>query len=389
VPSDQLLNALKSIRSVNSAFSRPNWAQIDISALRHNARVLANQAAPAQLVAVIKAGAYGHGAYHIANALKNEPHIKFFGVASVDEGSQLRSLGITTPILLLSAILPEEAEEVIRVDLTPTVFTLETANAVSKSAGASGKIASVHFKVDTGMGRLGVHYSEAIERFEQIAALPNLKITGIYTHMACADEVEDDLTPLQLARFNHVVRQLGAKLENPLLKHVANSATLLRYPESRFDLVRPGLALYGVHPCPEFCESIDLKPVMTWKSRVTNVKTIRKGESVSYGAIWKAPKDSRIAVVACGYADGYFRSLGNCGEVLVGEYPQQNRGKVVGRVTMDQILVDVTEISCNLGDEVTLFGANLPVEEVASQAGTISYELLCSVSSRVPRVVIP
>jgi alanine racemase len=376
---------------VNSAFSRPNWAQIDLGALKHNARVLAGLAAPANLVAVIKAGAYGHGAYHVANALKNEPHVQFFGVASVDEGSQLRSLGVTTPILLLSAILPEEADEVIRVDLTPTVFTLETAMAISKAAAAQGKVATVHFKVDTGMGRLGVHYDQATQRFEQLSALPHLKITGIYTHMACADEVEDELTPLQIARFNGSVQQLEAKFGNSfnLLKHGANSATLLRYPEARFDLVRPGLALYGVHPCPELCQPVDLKPVMTWKSRITNLKTVRQGESVSYGAIWKAPKDSRIAVVACGYADGYFRSLGNCGEVLIGESSSQKRAKVVGRVTMDQILLDVSQISCNLGDEVTLFGANLPVEEVASLAGTISYELLCSVSARVPRVVIP
>jgi alanine racemase len=376
---------------VNSAFSRPNWAQIDLGALKHNARLLAGLAAPANLVAVIKAGAYGHGAYHVANALKNEPYIKFFGVASVDEGSQLRALGVTTPILLLSAILPEEAEEVIRVDLTPNVFTLETATAVSKAAIAQGKTAAVHFKVDTGMGRLGVHYAEALQRYEEVATLPNLKIGGIFTHMASADEVEDDLTPLQIARFKQILQQLEARPAGrpDLLKHGANSATLLRYPEACFDLVRPGLALYGVHPCPELCPPVDLQPVMTWKSRITNIKTIRQGESVSYGAAWKAPRDSRIAVVPCGYADGYFRSLGNRGEVLIGEFSQQKRAKVVGRVTMDQILVDVSQISCKLGDEVTLFGANLPVEEVASLAGTISYELLCSVSARVPRVVIP
>ena len=370
--------------SVNSpVFSRPNWAHIDLNALAHNARVLASNAAPARLICVIKANAYGHGAEAVAQTLSQLPFVEMLAVASVDEGAQLRARGIETPVLLLSALLPAEAESAAQHDLTPTIWTAQLAAAWSEAARKVGRALPAHFKVDTGMARLGVHWCEAPRRWRALQRFPNIEWRGVYTHLACADEDEDELSDLQLQRFAQFLGE--AEIAENVLKHTGNSAAQLRYQMSHFDAVRPGLALYGAHPCAQLCEdSVELKPVMTRKSRVTALREVAAGESVSYGATWRAPRASRVAVVACGYADGYLRALSNRGEVIIGGA----RFPVVGRVTMDQIMVDVTAATASIciGDEVILWGAGLPIEEVAARAGTISYELLCAVSARVPRV---
>lgn len=330
-------------------------------------------------MAVCKANAYGHGALEVARALEPLPEVALFGVASVDEGVSLRDGGIAAPILLLSALLPEEAEAVVRHDLMATVWTREVAAALDAAARRQNKRARVHFKTDTGMGRLGANWCDAPRAWQQVRVCERLDIAGIYTHFACADE-DSDFTDAQLQRFERVCQEIGPPQN--IFKHAANSAGALRYPRARFDLVRPGLALYGAHPCRELGPELDLRPVMTWQARITALKYVAAGQSVSYGASWMAPRASRLAVVPAGYADGYFRSLSNRGEVLV----RGQRCPVVGRVTMDQILVDVTEARAQIGDAATLWGQGLPVEEVAARAGTISYELLCAVSSRVPRV---
>lgn len=362
-------------------FSRPNWAEIDLDALRHNAQLLAAHSAPARLVGVIKAGAYGHGALEVAQTLQALPQIAMLGVASVDEARSLRENGITAPILLLSAILPEEAPAVVRHNLTATVWSLEVASALNRAAAAEGRRVPIHFKVDTGMSRLGASWCGASQAFRGVAGQAHLEIVGLYTHFACADE-ESELTDIQLQRFREFCAEVP--LPNGVLRHTSNSAGALRYPAAHLDLVRPGIALYGAHPCPELGPELDLRPVMTWKARITALKKVPRGQSVSYGATWIAPRDSNIAVVPVGYADGYLRALSSRGEVFL----NGARCLVVGRVTMDQIMVDVSGVSSQIGDEVTLFGRNLPVEEVASQAQTISYELLCAVSGRVPRVYV-
>ena len=365
------------------SFSRPNWAHINLDALQHNTRVLAQHAAPARLICVVKANAYGHGALPIARVLAELPFVEMLAVASVDEGAELRAGGIEKPILLLSALLPAEVAGAAEADLTPTIWTSELAAAWNDAAQKIGRALPAHFKVDTGMARLGVHWCEAAERWRELQSFPNIEWRGVYTHMACADDENDELTGLQLQRFERFLDE--ANIGAHILKHTGNSATQLRYKRSHFDAVRPGLALYGAHPCADLCEnSVELKPVMTRLSRVTALREVKAGATVSYGATWLAPRDSVIAVVACGYADGYLRALSNCGEVLIG----QTRCPVVGRVTMDQILVDVTGAPENvlIGAQVTLWGAGLPVEEVATRADTISYELLCAVSARVPRV---
>ena len=364
-------------------FSRPNWARIDLGALAHNARALAANAAPARLICVIKANAYGHGAVAVAQTLSELPVVEMLAVASVDEGAQLRAADIETPILLLSALLPAEAIDAAQYQLTPTIWTRELAAAWSDATQKFGRALPAHFKVDTGMNRLGVPACEAVARWRELQRFPDIEWRGVYTHLACADDEDDEMSALQLQRFEQFTSE--AQLAENVLKHTGNSAAQLRYKLSHFDAVRPGLALYGAHPCADLCQNpIDLKPVMTRLARVTALREVAAGESVSYGATWRAPDAARVAVVACGYADGYLRALSNRGEVLI----NGARFPVVGRVTMDQILVDVTAATPNvrIGAEVILWGAGLPIEEVANRADTISYELLCAVSARVPRV---
>ena len=359
-------------------FSRPTWAEVDLSSLRHNVRVLSELAAPATLLAVCKANAYGHDAKLVAPVFDAMPEVAMLGVASVDEGASLRKAGVSKPILLLSAMLPEEARSAVRAQLTPTIWTRELGLALQQAAEKEKTRVPFHFKVDTGMGRLGARFENAREEFASIKSFDRLDLRGIYTHMACADEEDDQLTRVQLQRF----QEFRCQVEVPagVVIHAANSAATLRYPGSRFDMIRPGIALYGSNPFP--VGDVDLKPVMTWKARITNLKTIPVGASVSYGATWTANKPTRIAIISVGYADGFRRSLSNRANVLI----NGTRCPGVGRVTMDQIMADVSGLDVYLGDEATLFGRGLPVEEMARQADTISYETLCGVSSRVPRL---
>ncbi|BCM93446.1 alanine racemase 1 [Abditibacteriota bacterium] len=359
-------------------FSRPTWAEVDLSALRHNVRVLAELAAPATLLAVCKANAYGHDVRLVAPVFDSMPEVAMLGVASVDEGMLLRKLGVQKPVLLLSAMLPEEARTAVRAHLTPTIWTRELGLSLQQAAEKERTRADFHFKVDTGMGRLGFRFEDAREAFCSLRDFDRLDLRGIYTHMANADEEDDDLTALQLHRFKGFLREVESPLEVTI--HAGNSAATMRYPESRFDMVRPGIALYGSNPFPAF--ALDLKPVMTWKARVTSLKTIPVGASVSYGAQWTAPVATRVAVISAGYADGFRRSLSNRAHILI----NGKRCPVIGRVTMDQIMADVSGAMVHLGDEATLFGRGLPVEEMADNADTISYEILCGVSSRVPRL---
>ena len=374
-------------------FSRPTWIEIDLDALRWNVRALGSLSGPeGPLIAVVKADAYGHGVLPVAQALlkadeEGEGHsparVCMLAVASVDEGLQLREAGISCPILLLSAILPGEAQAAVQANLTPTVFTRELAAALDAAAGAEGQLAEAHLKIDTGMGRLGVPVAEAASFYRSLGEFRLLRVTGIYTHFACADEVNDNLSEEQWQMFRQALQECGPL--PGIMVHAANSAALLRYPKTRFMVARPGLALYGISPLPDDLDTpVELRPVMSLKSRVTHVKTIAPGTTVSYGATWRATERSYIATVPVGYADGYPRCLSNKAWVHI----HNTRCPVIGRVTMDQILVDCTRIASNLhlGDSVTLFGAELPVEDVASWAGTIPYEILCGIAHRVPRI---
>jgi len=361
-------------------FSRPTWAEIDLSALRHNVRLLAGLARPARLLAVIKANAYGHGVGIVAPALDAMDEVSMLGVASVDEGFALRELGIAKPILLLSAMLPEEARSAVRANLTPTIWTRELGLALQQAAELERARADFHFKLDTGMGRLGALPEDGLTALDALRAFDRLDLRGVYTHLSCADEEPDELSALQLERFRWFLEKVSLPPES--VRHAANSAALIRYPPARFEMVRPGLALYGANPWPAV--PLDLRPVMIWKARVTALKTAPRGTTVSYGATWRAPNTTKLAVVSCGYADGFRRSLSGRAHVVI----NGTNCSVVGRVTMDQIIVDTGAAPVHLGDEATLFGRELPVEEMAAWADTISYEVLCGVSSRVPRIAV-
>jgi len=387
------------------SFSRSTWAEIDLHALRCNVRELCRIAGNgAPLLAVVKANAYGHGAVPVAHALvgsgvgsgdaEPESRVRMLGVASVDEGIHLREAGIEAPILLLSAILPGEAHAAVRAGLVPTVFTREVAAAVNEAGAMMGRTAPMHVKIDTGMNRLGVWHCEAPAFYRSLAAFPHLRVTGIYTHFACADEPDDTMTAEQMRAFEAALRECGVwprRLAGlppqEMVIHASNSAALLRYPAAAYDMVRPGIALYCASP-PQCVEgkAISLRPVMTLKARITRVATVPSGAPVSYGATWRAAGSARIATVSVGYADGYPRRLSNRAAVLI----RDTRCPVVGRVTMDQILVDCTRLApdIRIGEVVTLFGQGLPVEEIAAWAETISYEILCGVAHRVPRVYI-
>lgn len=367
--------------------SRPTWAEIDLDAIAFNARQIQQIVGErVKLFAVVKANAYGHGMAPVVKTLLSIG-VSDFCVASVDEGIVLREAGIDAPVLVLSATLPEESEAMVEFDLTPTVSSLVVAASLNRAAERCGKPLNVHVKVDTGMGRFGVWHEEAAEFIARVTALPHLRLQGVLTHYSRAEG--EDLTP--------TIRQttLFARLRERLLKrwnvptfHAANSAAALRLPESHFDAIRPGLALYGVSPLQtSILNPQPLRPAMALKTRIVFLKRVPAGFSVSYGGTYITPQPTTIAILPLGYADGYPRSLSNRGVALV----RGQRCPVVGRVTMDTIMVDVGSVEgVELGEEVVVFGeqnsVRLPAEEVAALAGTIPYEILCGIGQRVPRI---
>jgi alanine racemase len=392
------------------AMSRPVWAEIDLNAWRHNLRQLSQFGQrKVSLLAVLKANAYGHGAVPLAQVLmepefRDTPQqcgIKMLGVASIVEGRQLRAAQIDLPILVLSAILPAEARSTVHDRLIPTVFSHELAGALDGEGDKVIRQVPIHVKIDTGMRRLGVWHEEAAEFLASLTQYKWLQVQGVFTHFCCADEPHDEWTEQQTRHFDAALKGCGIEREKGCVIHAANSAAYLRYPQTHYDMARPGLALYGIAPAPGMAAMLpDLKPVMSLRARVTHVKSIRSGESVSYGARWRATRPSVIATLPVGYADGYRRVLTNRAQVLV----RGRRVPVVGTITMDQILLDVTDLQPNIqpGEIVTLWGRDvgnpnareveretrLPVEEVALWANTIPYELTCGVAARVPRVYL-
>ena len=364
------------------------WAEISLGNLEHNYRALRACAPDSRFLATVKANGYGHGAIPVARRLV-ELGADYLAVACLEEGAALRRAGITSPILILGYTPPELAAEVVDLELTQGIFTPPLAKALSGAAGAAGKRARVHLKVDTGMSRLGVldhDPQRAAEELEALCALPHLEAEGIFTHFADADG-DEGYTMLQFTRFLDVLDQLetgyGRTFE---IRHCAASAAVLNYPCTHMDMVRPGIALYGHYPAPS-CEGLDgpgLKPVMSLYSRVAAVRELPGGTPVSYGCTARLGGDGgRLAVLPMGYADGFHRALSNeSGVWLEGECRQ-----IVGRVCMDMCMVGLPPSSgVRPGDVAEIFGEHLPIEWHARAAGTIQYELLCAVSPRVPRL---
>ncbi len=365
------------------------WAEISLSNLEHNYRTLRACAPESRFLGVVKANAYGHGAVPVANALADWG-AEYLAVACLEEAAELRRAGIRAPILILGGTPPELAGEVVALDAAQTVFTPELARALSCAAGAAGRRASVHVKVDTGMSRLGVRADDPERAAAEIAALcayPHLEPEGIFTHFANADG-DEEYTMLQFTRFLDVLGLLSAKYGMDFkIRHCAASAAVLNYPCTHLDMVRPGIALYGHYP-DRSCEGLDgpgLLPVMSLKSRVAAVRELPAGAKISYGCTAELGHDSKVAVLPVGYADGLHRVLSNAAKIwLDGEFRP-----ILGRVCMDMCMVGLpADSGVRPGDTAEIFGARSPLEALADKAGTIPYELLCAVSPRAPRVYI-
>ncbi|MFH1487222.1 MAG: alanine racemase [Chloroflexota bacterium] len=362
---------------------RPLWAEIDLDAIALNTRELRRRAGErAALLAVVKANAYGHGAVAVARTVA-EAGARHLGVACSDEGIQLRRAGIDLPILVMGYVALSEAEKIVAHDLSPTLNTRQLALAVAGLSAQRGVTTTVHLKMDTGMNRFGLLPQEVTAFAEFVRTLPGLKVGGIYTHFAVADEADKTFTRQQ---FNTFI-DTAARLPWILCRHVANSATILDTPEMCLEMVRPGIALYGVYPSGQVTRSVELRPALSLKSRVARLHDLAPGESVSYGRTWTADRPSRVALIPSGYADGIRRCLSNKGLVLI----RGQRAPIRGRICMDQFVVDVSHIpDVQPNDEVVLIGRQgeeeIMAEEVAALAETISYEIFCGISARVPRV---
>lgn len=365
---------------------RPSWAEIDLKALRHNFRQLKKTAGKKTgLLAVIKADAYGHGLVEAAKVL-NKEDVVYFGVSSIVEGITLRGLGVRKPILLFGNILKSYIPDLFKYRLTATVSTLSLARAINAYAQKTKKYIPVHIKVDTGMGRLGIWQEEAFELIQDISRLPYLHLEGIYTHFSVAD-TNREFTKQQICRFARLIQALELQGIVFLYIHAANSAGLVDYPGTIFNLARPGLMLYGLYPDERLKKKIHLKPVMSIKSKITFLKEILKGRSVSYGRTYIANGKRKIATLPIGYNDGYLRCFSNQAFVLV----NGQRCPVAGRVTMDQIMIDVTKAGkVQEGTEVVILGVQqksvVSADELAEKAGTINYEIVCSLGNRLPRI---
>ena len=366
---------------------RCTWAEIDVAAITANARELNRLAGAARLLAVVKADGYGHGSVPAAKAAL-AGGATWLGVALVEEGEVLRRSGITAPVLVLSEPRPSAMDQVVACDLRPTVYTSEGIEAAAQAAGGLPSPLRVHVKVDTGMHRVGATPEAAIELARLVAGRPELHLEGLFTHLAVADEpdrAED--TAAQVATLRQVAGALAAVGVRPDLLHAANSAGLLNHPDTHLDLVRCGIALYGLAPAPALAAMADLHPALALKAEVSFVKPLTAGQAVSYGLSWSAPADTVLATVPIGYADGVPRSYGaSGGQVLIGG----RRCPVVGTVTMDQLLVDCGPgATTSPGDECVLIGGQGDDEvtawEWAERVGTIAYEVVCGLSSRVPR----
>lgn len=361
---------------------RPVWAEVDLDALALNIRLLKARANNAALMAVVKANAYGHGAVAVARAALSAGADRL-GVICVDEGEQLRRAGIAAPILVMGHTPATDAARLVDLSLTGTVASRETAEALARAAVQRGVRLPIHLKVDTGLNRYGLTPAEALALAGWLRDTPGLEVEGVFSHFASADDADKGYTLDQYARFQQVSEQMAWVP----MRHVSNTATILDMPDLSLEMVRPGLGIYGLYPSGEVRRDLGLAPVLSLKSRIVRLTPLATGDSVSYGRTWRAARPSLIGLVMCGYADGLPRSLSNRGSVLV----RGQRAPIVGRICMDMSMVDVTDVAdVASGDEVVLIGCqgdeSITADEVAGLAGTISYEILCAISARVPRL---
>ena len=363
---------------------RPTRILVDLGAIAHNlGAIRARVGVP--VMGIVKANAYGHGLVPVARHLQAQG-VDQLGVAFLEEGIALREAGITLPILVLGGIFGPQVGDYLAHDLEITVSSLDKLRQVEAAAEAMGRRAVVHLKIDTGMERIGVHSYSCGPFIEAAVASEWCTIKGIYSHLACADDPGSPMTARQVARFAEACahfERLGAPMP---LRHLANSGGVLHFPETWLDMVRPGILLYGVQPDPASQRTLDLRPALSLVSKVVYFKVVKAGHPVSYGATWTAARDTRVVTVPLGYGDGWPRALSGRGEVLIGG----QRHPIVGRICMDQFMVDIGRGSAWNEDPVVLVGAQggerITVEAVAEAAGTIPYEILTGLNERIPRV---
>ena len=371
---------------------RPTRAELDLGALTRNHETLRTGAPGVDVLAVVKADAYGHGAVPVSRALE-AAGVRFLGVALVEEGLALREAGLRTDILVLSGAYDGGWETMLEHRMIPVVFRPEHLTALEAAARARGVTARAHLKIDTGMGRLGVLPADVPAFLEAARACRRIELEGLCSHFANADLADAALTGLQVTRFRTALGQMRSAGFDPRWRHLSNSAGLLALPEARdgleMNLARPGLALYGLVPAPWLRPARLLEPILSWKTAVVHVKSVPPGTPISYGSTWTAARPSRIATLPVGYADGWSRLLSNRGAVLL----RGHRAPIVGRVCMDLCMVDVTDIpGAEVGDEVVLLGRQgtemQDAHQLAALQGTIAYDVLCAIGARVPRVVV-
>jgi alanine racemase len=363
---------------------RATWVEVNLTLLSRNLQAIRTHVAPAKVMIVVKANAYGHGLAEVSKHLSSQAD--YIGVAVLEEGIFLRELGVTAPILVLGGIWGDQVPNYLQHNLTLTASSVERLEQINMVAGQMGVRAKVHLKIDTGMERIGVHYYSAQTIQETALKCANIEVEGIFSHFANADSHDLTHARLQLERYNEVLRFYENHSLSMPIRHMANSPAILQLPESYFDMVRPGIILYGVYPSLEVTRSFEVQPALAWKSRVVYFKVVKPGHPVSYGSTWQSDHPVRIVTLPVGYGDGYFRSLSNKTQVFIRgkKYPQ------VGRICMDQMMVNIETDSAFNGDEVILIGESggeaISAQDLANWAGTIPYEVLTNINTRVPRV---
>ena len=365
---------------------RPTWAEIDLDAIKYNFnQIKKSVSSHVRIMAVVKANAYGHGITEVSETLSSAG-VDYLGVATMDEAVKLRHDGIKKPILVLGSILPHEIEAAIKYDVTLTACHDDLLRELNKQAQIKNKKVNVHLKVDTGMGRIGIWHDEALHFIKWILGRKNLFLEGIYTHFSSAGR-DEFFTNYQMESFETLLGQFEKDGLNIPLKHAANSIATIDVKRSHLNMVRPGIIIYGMYPKKSFAKFFKLKPALSLKTKIVYIKDVPQGRSISYGRTYITDKDTKIATLPIGYADGYERILSNKAYVLV----KGQRARVVGKVTMDQVMIDVGHVKgARLGDEVVLIGKQgkdrITTEELARLCGTIPYEIVCSIGSRVPRI---
>jgi len=371
---------------MNNTTYRPTWAEIDLGSVRHNlGHIRAMIGRGVSVMGVVKANAYGHGIHRISGALVDEG-IDYLGVATVDEALTLRQGGVSAPILVLGSVLGEEARAAAEHDVTLTICDSELLGMLDAFSKKRSVRPKAHVKVDTGMGRIGVWHERASDFLKEVKKRKGVELEGVYTHFSSAGR-DKLVTRMQISDFEKVVREAADSGIKPRYVHAANSIAVVDWKKSHMNLVRPGIMLYGVYPKESFRRNFTLRPVMNLKTRIVHLKDTPPGRSISYGRTYITQKDTKIATIPIGYADGYGRILSNKAEALVrGQFV-----RVVGMVTMDQTLIDVGHVKeVKVGDEVVLIGrqggSDIPIEKIAKLSGTIPYEILATITDRVPRI---